>query len=164
MKIFIFAVCILFVLGFVFILFWPKAKKKNKKRLSIEKYPEIFPKNYCPHEKQKGLMLVKVLEDSIELKDFPYCKECAEKFLNEYSTVCNVCKKPIFPGQSVGISGDKEHPYTHLTFSCCPSGGLWCGMWGMGELLGIDKTHEKKDLGKSNTGIDIVSYTPKKSS
>jgi hypothetical protein len=147
---------------FLFLALRSAKKKRKEREKSEEKYPQIlFPEDYCPHEKQEGLIFVKVLGHSVEIKDSPYCKECIEKFLNENSTICTHCEKPIYPGEPVGASGIKKNLYTHLTFKCCRSGGLWCGTWGLGKLIKIEETHDMKESGETSGGIGIVCVTPK---
>ena len=94
----------------------------------------------CTHGGSKGNMLITVLGIECWIKSPLFCKKCAEKYLNKYATICNTCKKPIFPGQTVAGTGEKrpKHPYTHTHFDCCPSSGLLCGTWGEGKLIPSD--------------------------
>ncbi len=57
--------------------------------------------------------------------------EC-EQGLN---TFCASCKRLITPGMPVGQAwSGAPYPFTHMTFECCESGGLYCGQWGEGRL------------------------------
>lgn len=91
----------------------------------------------CGH---KGHLPFKVTVQGVkcELSEATLCKACAEPYLNKACTLCASCGRPIFPGEPVGVAWDgATHPYTHLTFKCCASGGLYCGRWGEGRLVSL---------------------------
>lgn len=107
---------------------WHKIKEKFFSRNSADACP------LCYHPKRPGSFKVMVFGREYDLFS-SYCLECTEKFLNKYSTLCAVCGKPIFPGESVARAAvGAPYPFTHLSEKCCPSGGLYCGHWGKGKL------------------------------
>ena len=75
-----------------------------------------------------------------------------------YATTCASCKQPIYPGTPVGQAWmGAPHPFTHLTFECCESGGLYCGVWGGGRLKTLHEIHpEKYPEGTANVTQHIL--------
>ena len=90
----------------------------------------------CTHPKFKGKVTLQVLGKEVKLVSQGPCAACLEKYLNENSTVCGACGEPIIPGAPVASASlGSPHPYTHMYMTCCPTGALYCGHWGEGELI-----------------------------
>ena len=106
-------------------------------------------KSACAHGKTDHPLVVTVLGIKCELERSPMCPACTEQYFNKFSILCASCHQPIFPGTPVGVAWvGAPHPFTHLTFDCCESGGLFCGRWGEGRLLTlheIDPEHFPAD-------------------
>jgi hypothetical protein len=102
----------------------------------------------CPHEKATKSFEIIVLGSKFSIEPpAPHCPECAEKYLNETSTLCGQCQEPIVPGTPVAQNATdtaKKNPYTHMYRSCCPSGGLFCGLWGNGRLISLHELDPNK--------------------
>ena len=89
----------------------------------------------CGKPLAEGNLNVTVLGHEMTFTDPPSCPSCATAYLNKHSTICGVCEKPIIPGEAVAVAiNGSRYLYTHLTFQCCPSVGLWCGSWGESRL------------------------------
>jgi hypothetical protein len=100
---------------------------------------------HCLHEKPTGRMTVTVFGLELNFKGSDLCQQCAEVFLNQNSTVCASCGRPILPGMEVGQAWrGAPHPYTHLLDRCCGSGALFCGMWGNGRLITLHELYPEK--------------------
>ena len=99
----------------------------------------------CAHGKTKHNIKVWVLGVECEFEKSPMCPTCTEQYLNKFSTLCASCKRPIFPGTPVGQAWHgAPHPFTHLTFQCCDTGGLYCGRWGEGHLVSLHELNPEK--------------------
>lgn len=99
----------------------------------------------CTHGKTRHNFKVVVLGVECELEKSPMCPSCTEQYLNKFSTLCASCGRPIFPGTPVGQAWHgAPHPFTHLAFGCCDSGGLYCGQWGEGRLLTLHELNPEK--------------------
>ena len=99
----------------------------------------------CAHDKTKRNIKVKVLGIECEFEKLPMCPTCTEQYLNKFSTFCASCKWPIFPGRPVGQAWHgAPYPFTHLTFRCCDTGGLYCGQWGEGRLISLHELNPEK--------------------
>lgn len=102
-----------------------------------ERFFSHSPAEDCPIcHRRKSPTNFKVMVSGVEYDLYStYCPECTTDFLNKYSTICAVCGRPILPGEGVARSTiGASQPFIHLTFDCCPSGGLYCGHWGKGKL------------------------------
>lgn len=99
----------------------------------------------CTHSKTGHILKVTVLGVECEFEKSPMCQVCAEQYLNKFSTLCASCKRPIFPGTSVGQAWKgASHPFTHLNFDCCATGTLYCGVWGDGRLITLHELNPEK--------------------
>jgi len=118
-----------------------KKLAKIRKSFKKKKIDLVMPNCHCAHPKQKKFtMKVKGVEGVLE--NFTMCPSCAKEYFEKHSTSCASCKDPIVPSEAVGRAPiGAEHPFTHLTFECCPSGGLYCGVWGESRLVTL---HELK--------------------
>jgi hypothetical protein len=109
----------------------------------------------CAHGKTKHNFKVMVLGIECEFKKSPMCPPCTEQYLNKVSTLCASCKRPIFPGTPVGqVWHGAPHSFTHLTFECCDTGGLYCGQWGEGRLLTLHELNPEKYPAGTSSVID----------
>jgi len=109
--------------------------------------PITFESIDCTHPKAAKPFTITVKGCRITLKNAPFCPECSATYLDSVATVCGACKTPILPDMPVALNGcknQKKHPYTHLNRNCCPSGGLYCGTWGEGELMTLHELDPKK--------------------
>lgn len=101
----------------------------------------------CTHYPERKDFTIKVLGADCTFESAAICASCLERYLNQYSTLCAHCERPIFPGEPVeGSWIDAPHPYVHSTFKC-GEGIFWCGTWGEGRLIPIEETHDVSDDG-----------------
>lgn len=83
----------------------------------------------------EGPIEVMVLGVKCTLKSSPCCEECTGTYLNQFSTLCGSCLRPIFPGARVAQARmGAPHPFTHCRPGCAPS-AFYCGEWGEGQLV-----------------------------
>ncbi len=162
----------LVVVGCVFILYWfgvfhrdPKnSGSKNPEPTptlgSLENGPDYseFP---CDHAKATEPSLsVTVFGCQVKLDNMdeaPLCGACMEAWLNKYAARCACCEGPIFPGDYVAQAmNDSKQPFTHLSSDCCPSGGLFCGMWGQGRLFTLHELDPGKFPEGSRTMVEAA--------
>lgn len=115
----------------------------------------------CTHERANpNRIVVAVFGVTCDFVNAPMCAACTEPYLNEMSTRCAVCKKPIFPGSPVGAAWEGAfHPFTHLTFDCCESAGLYCGRWGEGRFISLHELDPEKYPEGTSTVVDHVLKT-----
>jgi|GEM_PF-1484716 len=109
----------------------------------------LFPKRAepnkagCTHRPESKEFTIKVLGVDCTFENAQACAHCLEQYLNQYSTLCAHCERPIFPGEPVEHAWEgAPHPYVHCTFKC-GEGIFWVGTWGEGELIPIDATHDR---------------------
>jgi len=94
------------------------------------------------------------------------CRECVEKSLNQFSTICDACGCVIMPGMAVAISCrkpefSKGHKYTCMGWDCCFSGIAYCGVWGMGRLVTLNElSPEKYAPGCAHLGDAVINGPP----
>ena len=111
---------------------------KQRKRYRHQKQPselqEVVGK-ICSHDRHKRDFRVKVLGKEYRIEKSPMCLTCTREYLNRFSTICAVCRHPIFPYTSVGEAlYGTPHAFTHLA-CCAKTGQLYCGEWGLGRLI-----------------------------
>ncbi len=118
--------------------------EENKGQARVEKPSAVGPT--CPHGKTEGTLEIIILGVKCNLiTGSPMCPVCTEQYLNKFSTLCAACGRPIFPGDPVGLAWDgAPHPFTHLYYHCCDSGGLYCGVWGEGRLITLHELKPEK--------------------
>src|SRR3989338_1127048 len=94
----------------------------------------------CVHGGDRHDFCATVLGVECKLVNPPKCQTCAEEYLNKFSTLCHSCKRPIFPGERVALSGSQP-TYTHVEEG---AGGLYCGQWGEGQLITLHELNPAK--------------------
>lgn len=87
----------------------------------------------CIHKPAKESFTIFVLGCRVEIRNSTMCSNCTRDYLNTNSTICNECRRPIFPGQYVGLADNKgEFPFVHSKPECNPETkpvryGQWWG-------------------------------------
>jgi len=86
----------------------------------------------CEHGTTEHLLTVMVLGVKCELRSSPMCVKCTEDYLHKHSTLCAICKQPIYPGKPIGygLGGKADHAFAH---SSCTGSAMYCGQWGEGQ-------------------------------
>lgn len=96
----------------------------------------------CSHGSERGSYTIFVLGVEVELKDTYMCAACTQDYLNKYSTVCHGCQEPIFPGQRVCVAPEgSQTPFVHFRVECGGIGAMYCGKWGEGKLVTLEKLY-----------------------
>src|SRR5262245_5650992 len=80
---------------------------------------------------------VRVLGSDCTFEKSPKCLACAEAYLNNFSTLCARCRRPIFPGGTICCDGDDQFPFTHA--GTCGDAAGFCGHWGEGFPVRSDR-------------------------
>ncbi len=115
---------------------------------SVEWFRFFAKHSRCVHGKTRRAFKVTVLGVECQLEKSLMCPVCTERYLNEFSTLCASCERPIFPGTPVGKAGweGATHPFIHLTKGCCDTMALYCGRWGGGNLITLHELDPEKYL------------------
>ncbi len=121
------------------------AKRYDASGIDKEKLVSPGEKILCTHGKMEMGAEYIVLGRKIGLMHSPMCHFCTTQYLNRFSTLCATCLEPILPGTHVGLAWTGAlHPFTHLTFGCCETAGLYCGLWGEGRLVTLAEINPQK--------------------
>ncbi len=130
------------------------AKKYDTKGMLKDNPVSFGEKISCSHGVTEMEVEYIVLGRPLSLMSSPMCNACTTQYLNRFCTLCATCLEPILPATAVGLAWQgAQHRFTHLTFGCCETAGLYCGFWGEGRLFSLHEINPQKYAKGATTAI-----------
>ena len=110
----------------------------------------IFPTTFKPQQdlcscgkpRITNLTTIIVWGHEVQLTSSPNCKNCTERYQEQYATQCNSCQEPICVGQPIGTCLTPDR-FVHYNSECSVCGSF-CGHWGEGKLSPFNFSGGKK--------------------